>query len=74
MVGLPVVSGGDAVRRFERAGWVVARRKGSHVMMTHPDARATLSIPQHRELDRGLLRALLRAAGMTVDDFVSLGL
>ncbi len=42
-------------------------------MMINRDVRATLSIPQHRELDRGLLRALLRAAGMTVDDFVSLG-
>jgi len=42
-------------------------------MLTHPQMRATLSIPQHRELDRGLLRALIRNAGMSVDDFVSLG-
>ncbi len=33
---------------------------------------ATLSVPLHRELDRGLLRALIRAAGMTVDKFVAL--
>ena len=73
MPGLPVVSGADAVRRFERAGWVVVRRKGSHAMLTHPQVLATLSIPQHRELDRGLLRALIRAADMTVDEFVRLG-
>ncbi len=42
-------------------------------MMTHPDVAATLSIPQHRELDRGLIRALIRAAGLTVDEFVRLG-
>jgi len=41
-------------------------------MMTHPDVGATLSIPQHKELDRGLLRALIRAAAMTVDEFVNL--
>jgi len=41
-------------------------------MMTHAHARATLSIPQHRELDRGLLRALLRPAGVTIEEFVSL--
>jgi len=70
---LPVVSGAEAVRRFERAGWAVARRKGSHVMLTHRDARATLSIPQHRELDSGLLRALVRAAGMTIEEFVNVG-
>ncbi len=73
MADLPVVSGAEAVRRFERAGWSVARRKGSHVMMTRRDARATLSVPQHRELDRGLLRACLRAAGMTIEEFVNLG-
>jgi predicted RNA binding protein YcfA (HicA-like mRNA interferase family) len=66
---LPVVSGAEAVRRFERAGWTVARTKGSHVMLVHSEVRATLSVPQHRELDRGTLRALLRAAGMTVDQF-----
>ena len=73
MVDLPVVSGAEAVRRFERVGWSVARRKGSHVMLTRPGVRATLSVPQHRELDRSLLRALIRAAGVTVDDFVDLG-
>lgn len=73
MVILPVVSGAEAVRRFERAGWVTARKKGSHVMMSHPSIPATLSIPQHRELDRGLLRTLIRDAGLTVDDFVNLG-
>ena len=71
MVALPVVSGAEAVRRLERAGWAVVRRKGSHTIMTHSSVHATLSIPQHRELDRGLLRAL-RSAGMTIDDFVGL--
>jgi predicted RNA binding protein YcfA (HicA-like mRNA interferase family) len=55
------------------AGWSVTRQKGSHLMMTHRDVAATLSIPQHRELDRGLLRALLRSAGITIDEFVRLG-
>jgi hypothetical protein len=34
--------------------------------------RARLSVPQHRELDRGLLRALIRAAELTVEEFVAL--
>ncbi len=41
-------------------------------MMTRASTITTLSIPQHREFDRGLLRALIRAAGLTVDEFVSL--
>ena len=69
MATLPVVSGADAVRTFEHAGLSIARRKGSHVRMTRPGTMTTLSIPQHRELD--LLRALIRAVGLTVDEFVS---
>ena len=71
MPGLPVVSGAEAVRRFERAGWLVARTRGSHAILVHPVVSARLSVPQHRELDRGLLRALIRSAGMTVDEFVT---
>ena len=67
-----MVSGAEEVRKFERAGWVVARQKGSHVMMTRPGTMTTLSVPQHRELDRGLVRALVRAAGLTVEEFIEL--
>jgi hypothetical protein len=34
--------------------------------------RANLSIPQHRELSVGTLRALIRNAGMSVDEFLEL--
>lgn len=69
MPKLPLVSGANAVRRFERAGWSVARQKESHVMMTRPGTNVTLAVPQRRELDRGLLRMLIRAVGLSVDDF-----
>jgi predicted RNA binding protein YcfA (HicA-like mRNA interferase family) len=45
---------------------------GSHVVMTKPDIRANLSIPQHKELSTRTLRALIRAAEMTVDKFLAL--
>jgi len=45
---------------------------GSHVVMIKPGNKANLSIPQHRELSIGTLRALIRNAGMTVDEFVDL--
>lgn len=41
-------------------------------MMTKPGSMVTLSVPQHRELDRGLLRALIRDAGLTVEEFIAL--
>lgn len=72
MVKLPVVSGAAAVRALERAGWHVHRQRGSHVVMLKREHLASLSIPQHRELAPGTLRALLRAAGVTIEDFVGL--
>lgn len=64
---LRVCSGLDAVRKLERAGWTVARQRGSHVMMVKPGYEYTLSVPQHNELGPGLLRKLIRQAGLTVD-------
>ena len=72
MPGLPVVSGAEAVKAFERAGWRVDRQRGSHVVMIKAGSIASLSVPQHRELAPGTLRALIRAAGMTVEQFKDL--
>lgn len=69
---LPVCSGREAVRAFERGGWRVARQTGSHIILTKPSAWTTLSVPDHRELDRGTLRALIRTAGLTVPEFLEL--
>ena len=72
MPKLPVVSGAEAVKAFERAGWRVDRRRGSHVVLLKHGHIASLSVPQHRELAPGTLRALIRAAGMTVEEFTAL--
>lgn len=69
---LRVCSGSDAVRKLERAGWTVARQRGSHMMMVKPGYEYTLSIPQHDELGPGLLRKLIRQAALTVDAFNAL--
>jgi len=72
MSRLRLCSGAEAVKKFKRAGWNVARRVGSHVMMVKPDYLYTLSIPQHPELGVGLLKNLLRQSGISVDGFNSL--
>jgi len=66
---IKLCSGAEAVRKLQRAGWSVARQKGSHVMMTKPGYQWTLSIPQHSELGPGLLRKLIRQAGLTIEEF-----
>lgn len=68
---LPVLSGQEVVRVFEAVGWQIARQSGSHIIMVKEGEQATLSIPDHREVAKGTLRSLIRAAGLTVDEFVS---
>lgn len=68
---LPVLSGRDVVRVFESLGWSVARQSGSHIILVKEGAMATLSVPDHREVAKGTLRGLIRAAGLTVADFVA---
>jgi len=68
----PRISGQKAVRAFQRAGWEVARQRGSHVILTKPGTIYTLSVPQHPVLGPGLLRDLLRKAGLTVEEFTEL--
>jgi predicted RNA binding protein YcfA (HicA-like mRNA interferase family) len=69
---LRLCSGSEAVQKFERAGWTIARQRGSHVMMVKVGYEYTLSIPQHNELGPGLLRKLIRQADLTIEAFNSL--
>ncbi len=66
------ISGKEAVKAFGRAGWSLVGQVGSHAVMTKTAQRANLSVPQHKELSVGTLRALIRAAGMTVEEFIEL--
>jgi predicted RNA binding protein YcfA (HicA-like mRNA interferase family) len=71
MHSLPVVSGREAGKAFAKLGFVDDHHSGSHVSHYSPDGRH-LSIPDHHELDRGLLRKLIRHAGITMEEFVRL--
>ena len=62
MASLPSVSGEQAVRAFQKAGWVKDRQHGSHVILIEPGNPASLSAPQHPELAPDTLRTLIRAS------------
>ncbi len=73
MSKLPVVSGPDAVKALRRIGYEVDHQTGSHLILrrTTPPHRR-LTVPNHRELAKGTLRAIIREAGLTVDEFTAL--
>lgn len=72
MSKLPVVSGRDVVTALAKVGFRLDRQRGSHMMLVRDNPPTTLSVPDHRELDRGLLRGLLRQASISPEDFARL--
>jgi predicted RNA binding protein YcfA (HicA-like mRNA interferase family) len=70
MAKLPSISGKEAIKAFEKAGWQRIRTGSSrHVIMKKAGRVSTLSIPDHKILDRGLLRALIRDAFLSIEEF-----
>jgi predicted RNA binding protein YcfA (HicA-like mRNA interferase family) len=66
------ISGKEAVKAFQKAGWQSVGQVGSHLVTVKPGVRTNLSIPQHKELSAGTLRVLIRHSGLTVDEFLAL--
>ena len=72
MAKLPRLSGRECVKALEKAGFVVKRQHGSHIILRRADPFAQLVVPDHKELDRGTLSAILRAAELSVEEFIEL--
>ena len=69
---LPRISGRECVAALAGAGFLLRRQHGSHMVLRRDDPFAQLVIPDHPELDRGTLRAIIRQAGLTVEEFKKL--
>jgi len=65
------ISGHQAVQAFQKAGWLI-RKRGSHIIMEKEGVRPILSVPNHKVLDPGTLRSLIRHSGLSVEKFVRL--
>ena len=71
MPELPLISGDECMSVLQRAGYHVARTKGSHFRLRCP-GRRPVTVPRHRDLDRATLRSILRQAELSVEQFIEL--
>lgn len=70
---LPVVSGRNVVRALGKLGYTLDRQRGSHMILRQEAApHRRLVVPDHEEVAKGTLRAIIREAGLTVDAFIDL--
>lgn len=72
MSKLPQVSGPELVLALEKLGFSVRRQHGSHIIMRRDDPYAQTVVPNHRQIDRGTLRAILRQIEITPEHLKSL--
>jgi predicted RNA binding protein YcfA (HicA-like mRNA interferase family) len=72
MTKLPTISGQTCIKALLKAGFAVKRQEGSHIILRRSEPFAQLVVPDHKELDRGTLRAVIRQSGLSVDDFLGL--
>jgi predicted RNA binding protein YcfA (HicA-like mRNA interferase family) len=69
---LPPISGRECVKALNKANFYRKRQQGSHIILRRDEPFAQVVVPDHKELDRGTLRAIIRQSGLTLDEFVNL--
>lgn len=75
MTGLPQANGREVIRALEKAGFFVKRHRGSHAVVVHKhDLMRRAIVPVHgsKDVKPGTLRAILRGAHLTVEEFKEL--
>lgn len=72
MSKLPVVSGRECAKALQRVGFTLKRQTASPMIMRRAEPFAQVVVPDHKELDRGTLRVIIRHAGLSVEQFVGL--
>jgi predicted RNA binding protein YcfA (HicA-like mRNA interferase family) len=72
MSAMPVISGRECAKALQKAGYMFVRQNGSHIILRRLNPFSQLVVPDHKVIDRGTLRAIIRQAEMNVDEFVEL--
>lgn len=72
MSKLANISSREVIRALEKIGFYVDHQTGSHIIMRRDEPRATVPIPERKEMRKGTLRKIIKQAGLTVDEFLTL--
>jgi len=72
MSKLPSISGKNCVKALQKVGFYLKRRESSHVILRRDNPFAQVVVPDHQELAKGTLRAILRDADLSVEEFILL--
>jgi predicted RNA binding protein YcfA (HicA-like mRNA interferase family) len=69
---IPVISGRECVQALSKVGFYFKRQSGSHIILRRDHPFTQLVVPDHKVLDRGTLRAIIRQSGLSANEFSDL--
>ena len=73
MPKLPIISGVKVVKALAKIGYEVDHQTGSHMILRHKEEpHRRLTVPNHDEIAKGTLLAIIRQSGLTRDEFMDL--
>ena len=73
MSALPVVSGRDVAKALEKIGYVFDGQRGSHMILRQQNPpHRRLTVPDHKDVAKGTLRATIRQAELSMREFTEL--
>ncbi|BDI16731.1 hypothetical protein ANSO36C_25330 [Nostoc cf. commune SO-36] len=56
---MPIISGQGCIKALGKAGFDLLRQRGSHIILRRDEPFAEVVVPNHQELDKGTLRAII---------------
>jgi predicted RNA binding protein YcfA (HicA-like mRNA interferase family) len=73
MSKLPADLSGQELRKaLQRAGFVLVRQRGSHIVLRRESPKARVIVPDHKTIRPGTLSQILKAAGLTLEALLEL--
>ena len=72
MSRLPLISGHACMTTLAKVGFYLRRQRGSHLILRRDNPLTQVVVPNHKELDKGTLRSIIRQARLEVDEFIAL--
>jgi predicted RNA binding protein YcfA (HicA-like mRNA interferase family) len=72
MSKLPSISGKECIKALEKIGFYQKRRESSHIIMRRDEPFAQIVIPDHNEIAKETLRAIIRDTDLTMEEFINL--
>jgi predicted RNA binding protein YcfA (HicA-like mRNA interferase family) len=72
MSKLPQISGRECVAALIKTGFYKKKQEGSHIIMRRDSPFSQTVVPDHKEIAKGTLRAILRKTGLSIDEFINL--